>query len=99
MERPDPIIITAALTGGGAEEGLPITMEDQLRESVAAYEAGACMVHLHRRSALDPALMSADSKEYYELNAAIRDKCPDLIINNTSGGNKALLADGSVSEP
>jgi len=97
-----PLIITCAVTGGRKKSenpNLPVTLAEQVQQTYDAFNAGACMVHIHRRSSADNDLMSADPEEYKEVNAAIRAKCPDVIINNTSGGSKIKASDGAVSAP
>lgn len=86
-----PVIISVALTGGViGKEGnpnLPERPEEQVEETFVCYKAGASVVHIHAR---DPekgyAATSAHSEHYYSINKAIRSCCPDIIINNTSGG-------------
>lgn len=98
-----PLIITSAITGDhkGKElnPGIPLTCEEQAQQAYDAYNAGASMVHIHRRSAENHAVTSSKSEEYMEVNVAIRHKCPTLIVNNTSGGSKRRLSDGSISAP
>jgi 3-keto-5-aminohexanoate cleavage enzyme len=93
-----PVIISVAITGGvigkEANPNLPETPEEQLRETIACYKAGASIVHIHAR---DPekgyASTSANSEHYYSINKAIRSYCPDIIINNTTGGGFNMTSD------
>ena len=86
------LIVTVAITGGvqGKEAcpGLPETPEEQAEAAYEAYQAGASIVHVHAR---DPATGYADTSgntaDFSHANALIRDKCPDIIINNTTGGS------------
>ncbi len=82
-----PLIITCAITGGlhGKElnPNLPEHPEEQVQAAYDAYNAGASMVHIHRRNPENPMQMSWKWEEFAEVNAMVRDKCPDLIINNT----------------
>lgn len=39
--------------------------------------------------------MSNDPEEYREVNAMIREKCPDIIINNTAIGGRMRTVSGS----
>ena len=86
----DPVIITCALDGGiqGKESNpaIPESPEEIADQAYEAYNAGASMVHIHARdpeklwdTTLDPAVCA-------EVNALVRQRCPDLIINNTTGG-------------
>lgn len=79
-----PLIISCAITGGlhGAEvnPNLPETAEAQTQAAYDAYNAGASMVHIHRRNPENLGTMSWKAEEFTEVNAMIRAKCPDLII-------------------
>jgi 3-keto-5-aminohexanoate cleavage enzyme len=96
-----PLIITVAITGGlhGKElnPNLPETAEEQAEQTYEAYQAGASHVHIHRRTRENPALVSYDPEEYKEVNALIREKCPDIIINNTTGGGPGMTFEQRVS--
>lgn len=89
-----PLIITCAITGGlhGAElnENLPETVEDQVKSAKEAYDAGASMIHIHRRKPDDLKSMSYDYKEFIEINRKIREACPEVIINNTCLGGRYI---------
>lgn len=83
-----PAILTCAITGGnGGKElcaGLPETIDEQVQSAYEAYKAGAVMIHIHTREPEDLSKMSFNPELYKEVNAKIREKCPDVIINNTS---------------
>ena len=86
-----PLIICCAISGGvqgkEANPSLPETPEEQAEKTYDAYRAGASIVHIHAR---DPQKWydSAGSAEQYRLvNGLIREKCPDIIINNSTGGS------------
>jgi len=83
-----PAIITCAITGGNqgkeANPNLPCTIEEQVESTYEAYKAGAVMVHIHTREPDNLNVMSHNPELYREVNAKIREKCPDLIINNTN---------------
>ena len=53
MKRSDKVIITCAVTGSihtpTMSPHLPLTPDEIIRDSVAAAEAGAAMLHLHAR--------------------------------------------------
>lgn len=99
-----PAIITCAITGanGGKEvnPNLPETLEEQLESTVEAYKAGAVMVHIHCREPGNTSVFSMNPELYVELNAKIREKCPDIIINNTAiCGRNVIPEQGIVTEP
>lgn len=87
-----PAIITCAITGsnGGKEinPNLPESLEEQVEQAVAAYKAGASMIHIHRRDPKNPAVMTSDPEDFREVNRLIREQCPDVIINNTVVGGR-----------
>ncbi|MEM1586514.1 MAG: 3-keto-5-aminohexanoate cleavage protein [Candidatus Bathyarchaeia archaeon] len=90
-----PLIISVALTGGvhGKEvnPNLPETPDEQAQHAYEAYLAGASIVHIHAR---DPrtgyATPSTNPEDYHKINKKIRELCPDIIINNTTGGGLGL---------
>lgn len=85
-----PLIICCAITGGvhGKEvnPNLPETPEEQAEQTHDAYKEGASMVHVHARDPNCWYNCSGDPGQYYKVNGMIREKCPDIIINNTTGG-------------
>jgi len=92
-----PLIIAAAITGGvhGKEvnPNLPETPEEQAEQTYDAYKAGASVVHVHARKPSNWSLTSADPEDYRKVNALIREKCPDIIINNTTGGAPTMSSE------
>jgi 3-keto-5-aminohexanoate cleavage enzyme len=86
-----PLIISCAITGGWqgkeANPNMPETPEEQAKAAFGAYEAGASVVHIHAR---DPkkgyAEPIGDKDIYHDINKRVRELCPDIIINNTTGG-------------
>ena len=86
-----PLIISVAITGGvigkEANPNLPETPEEQADEAYAVYRAGASAVHIHAR---DPqkgyAVTSSKTEHFFNINKMVRERCPDIIINNTTGG-------------
>ena len=88
--RMPPTIICVACNGGiqGKESSPPLPeTPDEIAESVAgAYEAGASMVHVHARQEAFPTRPAITTERWLEVNAKIRAACPDIIINDTTGG-------------
>lgn len=86
-----PLIICAAITGGvhgkEANPNLPETPEEQVAQTEACYRAGASMVHLHARDPNNWAEGIGDPAAFYKLNAMIRERCPEIILNLTTGGS------------
>lgn len=92
-----PMIITCAVTGGvqGREynENLPETAEEQADQVYEAYKAGAASVHIHARVPDNLWLTSSNIDDYSHINRLIRERCPDIIINNTTGGGPWLTTE------
>jgi 3-keto-5-aminohexanoate cleavage enzyme len=85
-----PLIVTCAVNGGvqGKEshDRLPERPEEIAAQAGEAYDAGAAIVHIHARGPEDWGQVSSDPDVYREINARVRERCPDIIINNTTGG-------------
>lgn len=89
------VIITCAVTGSihtpSMSPYLPITPEDIARESIAAAEAGASILHLHARDPQDgrPAFDPAIYRQFLpKIHAAT-----DAVINITTGGAITMTLD------
>ncbi|WP_374763026.1 BKACE family enzyme [Yunchengibacter salinarum] len=86
----DRAIVTCALTGvltDPEKHPVPVTPKEMASEARAAFEAGASIMHVHYRDqrpgkghlpSFDPAIAA-------EINDAIRDACPGVLINMTTG--------------
>jgi len=87
-------VICCAISGGiqgkEANPNLPETPEEQAEQTYEAYKAGASMVHAHVRDPKCWYNCSGDAKQYRLVNGMIREKCPDIIINNTTGGGPGM---------
>ena len=86
----DKAIITCALNGvltDPRQHHVPVTPEQMAAEAKAAYDAGAAVMHIHLRQqgAGKGHLPSWDVELSKAVQAAIRDACPGVIINHTTG--------------
>jgi len=92
-----PLIMCCAITGGvqGKESNpnLPETPEEQVEQTLAAYEAGATMVHIHARDPQKWYDGCGDPKQYRKLHKMIREACPEIIINDTTGGTSGMTVE------
>ena len=93
MERTSkfpPLVITIAVNGGiqGKERHpeLPELPQEIAAQAQEAYEAGASIVHIHGRDSRNFTDCAEDPNVYLEINGLVRGMCPDVIINNTTGG-------------
>lgn len=86
----EPLIITVAVNGGvqgkEAHPGIPETPEEIAAAAAEAYNSGASVVHIHGRDPNNLAECTKHAEVYREINARVREKCPEMIINNTTGG-------------
>ena len=92
-----PVIIVCACNGGvqGKEsnDNLPETA-DEIADSVhGAYQAGATMVHVHARDPKNHTRPATTTDVWAVVNQKIRERCPDIIINNTTGGGPDMTMD------
>ena len=83
-------IITCAVNGvltNPKQHSVPVTPEEMAAEARRAYEAGASVMHIHlRQQGPDQGhLPSWDIELSKTVQAAIREACPDVIINHTTG--------------
>ena len=94
LDKMPPLIVSVAITGGNhgkeTNPNLPETVYEQVESTFEAYQAGASLVHIHRRKASNPSEKSTSYEEYYEVNKLIRERCPDIVINNTGGGGACM---------
>ena len=103
LSKLPPLIISCAITGAqhGAEANmnLPETAEAQAQSTYDAYNAGASLVHVHARNPQNLAVDTSNSEDYKRVNHLIREKCPEIIINNTCIGGRLLDVDqGTISD-
>lgn len=83
-------VITCALTGvltNPKQHPVPVTAQEMAAEAKRAYDAGASCMHIHFRQQNDGMghLPSWDPEIAFEISEAIRDACPDVIMNYTTG--------------
>ncbi|WP_430505229.1 3-keto-5-aminohexanoate cleavage protein [Haloparvum sp. PAK95] len=87
----DPLIITAALTGGvhgkEAHPELPETPEEIGKAAATAEAAGASVVHLHART--DSGERSFATERFQAIDDAVRRYADDVIIQHSTGGTGA----------
>lgn len=86
----DKAILTCALTGvltNPKQHPVPVTPAQMAAEARRAYDAGAAIVHVHYRDQRDGFghLPTWDPKICGEINERIREACPGIIINMTTG--------------
>ena len=89
MANQKRIIITAAITGAihtpSMSEYLPTTPQQIIDDAVAAYEAGAAVVHIHARNP-ETREPSSDIDIYRQIVSGIKQRCNVVICVTTGGG-------------
>lgn len=90
MAANDKAILTCALTGvltDPAKHPVPVTVDEMATSAREAFDAGATVMHVHYRRQ-EPGkghLPSWDPDTVAEITQAIRDACPNVVINMTTG--------------
>jgi 3-keto-5-aminohexanoate cleavage enzyme len=96
-----PVMIVVAVNGGiqGKEthDGIPETADEIAGSVHAAWKAGASVVHVHARDPKNPSQGARSTEDWWEVNAKIRARCPDIIINNTTGGDLEMTMEERLS--
>jgi 3-keto-5-aminohexanoate cleavage enzyme len=112
-----PCIISVAITGSLPSKeqnpAVPITPEEQIESTHAAFEAGAALVHIHVRD--DAGRPASDPERFARVQEGVRKHCPGMIVQFSTGGrgraleergcmlylrpDMASLATGSVNFP
>jgi 3-keto-5-aminohexanoate cleavage enzyme len=96
-----PMMICVACNGGvqGKEynPALPETAEEIADSVQGAYAAGASMVHVHARHPDNTTKGATRTEHWLEVNRLIRERCPDIIINNTTGGDYEMTMEERLS--
>ena len=87
----EPLIVTAALTGGvhgkEANSAIPETPAEIGRAAGAVEAAGASIVHLHAREPSGE--RSFETERFQAIDEAVRTHAEDLILQHSTGGTGA----------
>ena len=83
-----PCIICVAITGSVPRKednpAVPITVDEQVESTQAAFEAGATICHAHVRN--DDQTTSSDPEKFTLLKDGLEKHCPGMIIQFSTGG-------------
>ena len=83
-----PCIICVAITGSLPRKemnpAVPITVDEQVESTQAAFEAGASICHAHVRN--DDQSPSSDPEKFGRLKEGLEKHCPGMIIQFSTGG-------------
>ena len=96
----EKVVISAALTGAATmkhqNEAVPYTPEEFAEESYKCWQAGASVVHIHVRDP-ETGMSTEDFNLIRPTIEAIRDKCPELIINMSTAIRPMLTAEQRIA--
>ncbi len=91
----DKLIITACICGAEVTKqhnpAVPYTVAEIAEEAYRAKEAGASLIHLHVRE--DDGTPTQSAARFKACIDAIREKCPDVIIQPSTGGAVGMTND------
>src|ERR1700752_4492134 len=113
----NPVVVAVAITGSVPRKkdnpAVPISVAEQIESTHQAFEAGATLGHRHVRDENENS--SSDHTRFAQLQEGIREHCPGMIIQFSTGGrgrsfeqrgsmldlhpDMASLATGSVNFP
>ena len=83
-----PCIICVAITGSVGQKtdnpAIPITQEEQIESTHAAFEAGASIAHCHVR--MPDGATTSDPERFARLKEGIETHCPGMIVQLSTGG-------------
>ncbi|MGL5100125.1 MAG: 3-keto-5-aminohexanoate cleavage protein, partial [Fusobacteriaceae bacterium] len=91
----EKLIITAAICGAEVTKehnpAVPYTVNEIAEEAYIAYKEGASVIHLHVRE--DDGKPTQKKERYAECIKMIREKCPDVIIQPSTGGSVGMTSE------
>lgn len=90
-----PCVICVAITGSLPRKennpAVPITVEEQIESTQAAFEAGASIAHCHVRN--DDQTPTSDPERFGRLLEGLRKHCPGMIVQLSTGGRSGAGRD------
>lgn len=91
----EKLIITACICGAEVTKehnpAVPYTAQEIAEEAYRSQEAGASLIHLHVRE--DDGTPTQSAERFKVCIDAIREKCPDIIIQPSTGGAVGMTND------
>ena len=83
-----PCIICVAITGSlprkAHNPAVPVTVEEQIESTHAAFEAGASICHAHVRN--EDETPSSDPEMFARLKEGLEKHCPGMVVQFSTGG-------------
>jgi uncharacterized protein (DUF849 family) len=94
-----PVIITTAITGAIPRKkdnpAVPVTPQEQIESTHAAYEAGSALVHIHVRDENENP--SSSPELFAKVQEGVARHCPDMIIQFSTGGRGRVPSERGAS--
>lgn len=91
----EKLIITCAITGGlhgkVANPNIPEQPDEQIQQTIDAWNAGAAIVHIHTRDEKGNSVQ--DVAKYKYIKDELRRRGCDIIVQNTTGGGIGMTND------
>ena len=88
----EPVVVTAALTGGvhgkEANRNLPETPAEVGAAAAACEAAGAAVVHLHARE--DDGERATRRERFQAVTEAVRERTDDVVVQHSTGATGGL---------
>lgn len=78
------VAITGSLPTKDNNPAVPITVDEQVESTQAAFEAGATICHAHVRN--DDQTPSSDPEKFARLKEGLEKHCPGMIVQFSTGG-------------
>lgn len=95
----DKLIITCAISGAEVMKehnpAVPYTVSEMVEQAKGAYDAGASIIHLHAR--FDDGRPTQDKDRYEVIIKAIKNACPDVIVQVSTGGAVGMSRDERIA--
>ena len=89
------LIITCAISGAEVTKehnpAVPYTVAEMSEQAALAYQEGASIIHLHARE--DDGTPTQRAGRFQEIMEAIKKRCPDVIIQVSTGGAVGMSRD------
>ncbi|MBV9078445.1 MAG: 3-keto-5-aminohexanoate cleavage protein [Methylobacteriaceae bacterium] len=83
-----PVVVAVAITGSVPRKSdnpaVPVTPDEQIESTHAAFEKGASLVHIHVRN--DDESPSSDPERFARVQEGVRRHCPGMIVQFSTGG-------------
>ena len=90
----EPCIICVAITGSlptkADNPAVPISIDEQIESTQAAFEAGASVAHCHVRD--DEGRPTSDPQRFARLKEGLEKHCPGMIVQFSTGGRSGASA-------